>query len=134
MKTIFQELIDKAKEARLKAYAPYSNFKVGSAVLTENGTIFTGCNIENASLGLSICAERVAIFKAIASGCKSIKAIAIICDTKEPCSPCGACRQVMVEFSPEMEVIMVNLQSKTKIVKAKEILPGFFQGRVSKYC
>lgn len=129
MKDIFQELIDKAKEERLKAYAPYSKFKVGSAVLTENNTIFTGCNIENASLGLSICAERVAIFKAISSGYKSIKAIAIICDTEEPCSPCGACRQVMVEFSPEMEVVMVNHQNKIKITKAKELLPGFFKGR-----
>ena len=133
MKDIFQELIKKAKEARSKAYAPYSKFKVGSAVLTENDTIFTGCNIENASLGLSICAERVAIFKAISSGCKILKAIAIICDTEEPCSPCGACRQMMVEFSPEMEVIMVNLQNKTKTAKAKELLPGFFQGRELKH-
>lgn len=133
MEDIFQELINKAKEARLKAYAPYSKFQVGSAVLTENDTIFTGCNIENVSLGLSICAERVAIFKAISSGFKSIKAIAIICDTEEPCSPCGACRQVMVEFSPEMEVIMVNHQNKIKITKAKELLPGFFKGRAIKH-
>ena len=133
MRHIFQELIEKAKEARLKAYAPYSKFKVGSAVLTGNDDIFTGCNIENASFGLSICAERVAIFKAISSGCKIIKAIAIICDTEKPCSPCGACRQVMVEFSPEMEVIMVNLQNQTNIAKAKELLPGYFQGKALKY-
>ena len=132
MEDICQELINRAKEARLKAYAPYSKFQVGSAVLTENDSIFTGCNIENASLGLSICAERVAIFKAISSGCKSIKAIAIICDTEEPCSPCGACRQVMVEFSPDMKVIMVNLENKFKIVKARELLPDFFQGSALK--
>ena len=132
MEDICQELINRAKEARLKAYAPYSKFQVGSAVLTENDSIFTGCNIENVSLGLSICAERVAIFKAISSGCKSIKAIAIICDTEEPCSPCGACRQVMVEFSPDMKVIMVNLENKFKIVKARELLPDFFQGSALK--
>ena len=132
MEDICQELINRAKEARLKAYAPYSKFQVGSAVLTENDSIFTGCNIENVSLGLSICAERVAIFKAISSGCKSIKAIAIICDTEEPCSPCGACRQVMVEFSPDMKVIMVNIENKFKIVKARELLPDFFQGSALK--
>ncbi|HNR65601.1 MAG TPA: cytidine deaminase [Atribacterota bacterium] len=128
MKDIFQKLLDEAKEARLKAYAPYSKFTVGSAVLTEDGTIFTGCNIENVSLGLSICAERVAIFKAVADGYKNIKAIAIIGDTEEPCSPCGACRQVMVEFSPNMDVIMSNLQNKIKIIKAIELLPDAFTG------
>lgn len=132
MSDILQKLINKAKEARLKAYVPYSQFKVGSAILTENGSIFTGCNIENASFGLSICAERVTIFKAVSSGYKDFKAIVIICDMEEPCSPCGACRQVMVEFSPDMEVIMINLENKSKIVKAKELLPDFFQGKALK--
>ncbi|MFZ2330596.1 MAG: cytidine deaminase [Atribacterota bacterium] len=126
MKDIYQKLLDRAKEARLKAYAPYSKFRVGSAVLTDDGTIFTGCNIENVSLGLSICAERVAIFKAVADGYKNIKAIAIIGETKEPCSPCGACRQVMVEFSPNMDVIMSNLKNKIRIIEAIELLPDAF--------
>ncbi|MDD3657026.1 MAG: cytidine deaminase [Atribacterota bacterium] len=128
MKDFFQQLIDRAREARLKAYTPYSQFRVGSAVLTENGTIFTGCNIENASLGITICAERVAIYKAISEGFKNIKAIAIIGDTEDPCPPCGACRQVMMEFAPNMDVIMSNLQNKVKIRKARELLPDAFNG------
>jgi cytidine deaminase len=128
----FQKLINKAEEARLNAYAPYSKFTVGSAVMTKEGAIFTGCNIENDSLGLSICAERVAIYKAVSSGYKSFKALAIIGDTEEPCTPCGACRQVMLEFSPDMEVIMTNLNQKIKITKAKELLPDIFQGEILK--
>ncbi len=124
----FQKLINKAIEARLNSYAPYSKFSVGSALITKDGTIFTGCNIENASLGLSICAERVAIYKAVSSGYKSFKALAIIGDTDDPCTPCGACRQVILEFSPDMEVIMTNLHQKIKITKAKELLPDMFQG------
>ncbi len=129
MKEIYQKLIDQAKEARLKAYVPYSNFAVGSALMTENGTIFSGCNIENVSLGITICAERVTIYKAISNGFKSFKAIAIVGDTEEPCSPCGACRQVMIEFSPNMEVIMTNLQNMIEIVKAKDLLPFAFKGK-----
>jgi len=128
METIFQELIDKAKEARANAYAPYSKFLVGSALITENGKIFTGCNIENVSLGLSICAERVAIFKAVAEGIKDIRAIAVIGDTEEPCTPCGACRQVMMEFAPDMKVVMANLHNKIKIKKARDLLPDAFKG------
>jgi cytidine deaminase len=124
----FQKLINKAIEARLNSYAPYSKFSVGSALITKDGTIFTGCNIENASLGLSICAERVAIYKAVSSGYKNFKALAIIGDTDDPCTPCGACRQVILEFSPDMEVIMTNLHQKIKITKAKELLPDMFQG------
>jgi len=126
MKKYFSELIEKAKKARIKAYAPYSKFVVGSAVMTDDGFIFTGCNIENISFGLSICAERVAIFKAISAGYQKFKAIAIISNTIEPCTPCGACRQVMIEFSPEMDVIMTNLQNETKIEKANKLLPNAF--------
>lgn len=128
METVFQELIDKAKEARANAYAPHSKFLVGSALITENGKIFTGCNIENVSLGLSICAERVAIFKAVAEGIKDIRAIAVIGDTEEPCTPCGACRQVMIEFAPDMKVVMANLHNKIKIKKARDLLPDSFKG------
>jgi len=126
LKKYFSTLIEKAKETRLKAYAPYSKFIVGSAVMTDDGFIFTGCNIENISFGLSICAERVAIFKAISAGYQKFKAIAIVGDTRGPCVPCGACRQVMIEFSPEMDVIMTNLQNEIKIQKAKELLPNAF--------
>jgi len=126
LKKYFIRLIEKAKEARLKAYAPYSKFIVGSAVMTDDGFIFTGCNVENISFGLSICAERVAIFKAISAGYQKFKAIAIVGDTRGPCVPCGACRQVMIEFSPEMDVIMTNLQNEIKIQKAKELLPNAF--------
>jgi len=129
MKNSFRKLIEEAAGARLNAYAPYSEFAVGSAVLTDNGSIFTGCNIENASFGLSICAERVAIFKAISSGSKTFKAIAIVGNTKGSCAPCGACRQVMIEFSPEMDVIMSNLHYDIKIKKVKELLPDAFQSQ-----
>ena len=127
MEKIFQELIDRALKDRENAYAPYSKFQVGAALLTEDEKIYTGCNIENTSLGLSICAERVAIFKAVSDGFRSFKAIAIICDRIVPCAPCGACRQVMMEFSPDMEVIMANLQDKIKIKKVKELLPDVFK-------
>ncbi len=129
MKKNIEELIEKAIESRNKAYAPYSSFKVGAAVLTNDDKIFTGCNIENVSLGLSVCAERVAIFKAISCGYKSFKAIAIICDTEKPCSPCGACRQTMIEFSPEMDVIMCNFQNKAIIKKAKQLVPDAFDNK-----
>ncbi|MBN2394908.1 MAG: cytidine deaminase [Candidatus Atribacteria bacterium] len=127
-KLLISKLIEKAKEARLKAYSPYSKFSVGAAIMTDNGTIFTGCNIENQSLGLSICAERVAIFKAISEGYRKFKALAIVVDTKNPCSPCGACRQVMAEFSVEMDVIMANLQNEIEIRKVKDLIPDVFQG------
>ncbi len=128
MEKFLEELIREATNARLNSYAPYSEFSVGAAVLANNGWIFTGFNIENASLGLSMCAERVAIYRAISAGCRNFKAMAIIGDTKKPCTPCGACRQVMVEFSPEMNVIMTNLNHEIKIMKAKELLPNFFIG------
>jgi cytidine deaminase len=93
-----------AKEVSRHAYSPYSNFRVGAAVLTEQGRIFSGCNVENASYGLAICAERSAIFQAVASGERSVQAVAIYTPTEKPVSPCGACRQVMNEFGPETEV------------------------------
>lgn len=124
---MIEKLIEKAIETRKKAYAPYSEFTVGAAVLTHDGKMFTGCNIENASLGLSICAERVALFKAISQGYTSFKTMVIICDTEKPCAPCGGCRQVMVEFSPEMEIIMMNMHHNRKTVKAKDLLPIAFK-------
>ena len=126
-KTIIKKLIKEAKRAREMAYAPYSKFKVGAAVLADNNNIFTGCNVENVSYGLTICAERIAISKAISEGCKKIKAIAVIADTKEPVSPCGACRQFIMEFNPDTLVIMGTLDRKIYTTIIKELLPYNFK-------
>ena len=126
MKEEYKKLISKAKKVRKKAYTPYSKFQVGAAVLCAGGKIFTGCNIENASFGLAVCAERVAIFKAISEGSTKFDAIAVICDTDKPCSPCGACRQVISEFGEDIPLIMANLKGDIKIKKIKELLPEAF--------
>jgi len=121
------KLIAEAKMAREKAYAPYSNFKVGAAVLTSNGKIFSGCNIENSSYGLSICAERVAIFNAVSSGYREFTKIAVVTDSEPSASPCGACRQVIFEFGDDIEVIMSNLKGDIKIMKIDELLKDGFK-------
>lgn len=126
MKKEYEKLIKEAEKARKKAYTPYSKFKVGAAVLCDDGKIFSGCNIENASFGLSICAERVAFFKAISEGSTKIKAIAVIGNTNKPCSPCGACRQVISEFGEDIPLIMTNLKGDVRIKKIKELLPEAF--------
>lgn len=118
-----RQLIEEAKRVREFAYAPYSKFKVGAAVLCKNGDIFTGCNVENVSLGLSICAERTAIVKAFSEGCREMTHIAIVTDSKVPSSPCGICRQVFYEFNPNLEILLVNLEGKEIIKKAKDLLP-----------
>jgi len=126
VKKEYEKLIKEAEKARKKAYTPYSKFKVGAAVLCDDGKIFSGCNIENASFGLSICAERVAFFKAISEGSTKIKAIAVIGNTNKPCSPCGACRQVISEFGEDIPLIMTNLKGDVRIKKIKELLPEAF--------
>ena len=126
MKKEYEKLIKEAERAKKKAYTPYSKFKVGAAVLCADGKIFTGCNIENASFGLTVCAERVAIFKAISEGSTKFEAIAVIGDTEKPCSPCGACRQVMSEFCEDTPLIMANSKGDVKIKKVKELLPEAF--------
>jgi len=103
-----EELITKAFEAQKYAYVPYSHFVVGAAILTTEGLVYTGCNIENASYGLTVCAERVAVFKAVSSGQQSFKALAVVAGTEEYASPCGACRQVLSEFGRDMKVYMAN--------------------------
>lgn len=118
-------LLEAAKKAREFAYSPYSKFKVGAAVLAKSGSIYTGCNIENASYGLTNCAERTAIFKAIAAGEVNLTALAVVADTKEPVSPCGACRQVIAEFKIN-KIIMGNLQGKMREVTLAELLPFSF--------
>jgi len=121
------KLIAEAKMAREKAYAPYSNFKVGAAVLTSDGKIFTGCNVENSSYGLSICAERIAMFNAVSSGYKEFTEIAVVTDSEPPSSPCGACRQVIFEFGDDIEVIMANLKGDTKKMTINELLKDGFK-------
>jgi cytidine deaminase len=123
---IYQKLIDSATNARNNAYAPYSKFLAGSAVLAGSGNIYTGCNVENASYGLTNCAERTAIFKAISAGEKRITAIAIVADVPEFDAPCGACRQVIYEFGKDIDVIMSNLSGKRKVEKISKLLPYAF--------
>lgn len=121
-----EELMSAAKKAREKAYAPYSNFQVGAALWGSDGQIYSGCNVENASFGLSVCAERVAVFKAVSLGCTSFRAIALVTDGEELVSPCGACRQVLAEFAPEIAVFMGNLEGKIVHTTIKKLLPDFF--------
>lgn len=122
-----QGLLEQARLARQQAYAPYSGFKVGAAVLCANGQIFSGTNIENASLGATVCAERVAIFKAVAAGQRRIIALAVLADTPAPTAPCGLCRQVLQEFAdPDCQIIMANLPGEYQIVTQGELLPLAF--------
>ena len=123
-----EQLIDEAKKARTMAYAPYSQFPVGAALITEDEEIFRGCNIENAAYSLSNCAERTAIFKAFSNGAKRFRAMAIVADTDRPCPPCGACRQEMSELCPEnMKVVLSNMKGDILETTVKELLPGAFK-------
>ena len=118
-------LVELAKKARANAYAPYSGFSVGAAVLAADGRVFSGCNIENASYGLTNCAERTAIFSAVAAGARELVALAVVADGELPCSPCGACRQVIAEFAVG-RIILANLAGKMQIVTKEELLPFAF--------
>ena len=123
-------LVRQARAARKQAYAPYSRFKVGAALLTTSKQVFTGCNVENASYGLCNCAERAALFAAIAAGCKrgQFTHLAVIGNTEEPIAPCGACRQVMLELGgPKLIVIQANLRGRTTVTTAGDLLPGAFR-------
>ncbi|MBW9153009.1 cytidine deaminase [Clostridium estertheticum] len=123
----YEKLVSQALQARKNAYAPYSDFKVGAAVLTDDGKIFTGCNIENASYGATNCAERTAIFKAVSEGYKTIKAIAIVGVQNDYTYPCGICRQVIAEFATDDTKIILGKNDTEYIVKTlDEILPGAF--------
>mgnify|MGYP003295709165 CR=1 FL=1 len=121
-----KELIEKAKEASTRAYAPYSKFHVGAALLTESGKVFQGCNVENVSFGATNCAERTAIFSAVASGERKFKKIVIFVDRKEFTPPCGMCRQVIAEFAPDMEILLANNEDKVLRTTIKELLPMSF--------
>ena len=124
------ELVEAARAARAFARAELSGCKVGAAIETAGGTIVTGCNIENATYGLTICAERVAMFKALSDGHRAFRRIAIVADTKAPASPCGACRQVLWEFGGDLEVVLANLQRETGRYSLAELLPMPFDARL----
>ena len=120
-----QELLNAALSARERAYAPYSKFLVGAAVLAKSGKIYTGCNIENASYGLTVCAERNALFSAVGAGEREFTALCVVGDTEAPIFPCGACRQVMAEFKVPC-IILANLKGDVKEYTLKELLPYGF--------
>jgi len=119
-------LISAAKQARENAHAPYSNFRVGAALRATSGRIFSGCNVENATYGLTVCAERIAIFKAISEGERGFDAIAVVTDTDALTPPCGACRQLIWEFCGDVPVILANLKGKTEIIPMRELFPKPF--------
>ncbi len=124
--TDHDKLIAAARQARENAHAPYSNFRVGAALRAQSGRIYTGCNIENASYGLTLCAERVAIFKAVSEGERGFEAIAVVADTDKLTPPCGACRQIIWEFCGDVEVILANLKGKVERERAAKLLPRAF--------
>ena len=121
-----RELVTEAAKARSRAYAPYSSFAVGAALLGKSGRVYHGCNVENASYGATICAERVALTKAVSEGETEFQAIAVVCDTAEPVPPCGICRQVLAEFSPRMEVIMATLRGECETPRLDVLYPNAF--------
>jgi len=124
-----RELTELARGARLQAFAPFSRFKVGAALRTRAGEVVTGCNIESASYGLTMCAERVAIFKAVSEGLREFDAIAVVADSPRPTAPCGACRQVVWELAGDIWVHIVDLRGRTRTVRMSELLPLPFDAR-----
>lgn len=122
-------LIRAATEARQRAYAPYSQFAVGSALLVESGEIITGCNVENATYGATCCAERTAVFTAVSRGHRSFRALAVATDAPEPAPSCGICLQVLAEFSRDLEVMFVNLNGDKRSFGIRQLLPHAFEMR-----
>jgi len=127
----FAVLLDCACQAREAAYAPYSKFAVGAALLSASGQVFLGCNVENVSYGLTMCAERVAVFSAVAAGVCDFVGLAVVADGPEPVTPCGACRQVLYEFAPDLRVIIANLHGQQKMFHLRELLPAAFDSFAS---
>lgn len=128
MKREYKELAQAAHKAKLNAYSPYSKFRVGAAILTATGEIFTGCNIENSSYGLTICAERVAVFNAVSSGASKFMAIAVVSDDYGYTPPCGACRQVLSDLAGDIDFVMIDSKERSKILKLNSLLPLAFSG------
>lgn len=125
----FEELIEIAKAARLQSVAPFSNFLVGAAVKTEAGKVYIGCNIESASYGLTVCAERVAIWKALSEGERQFSELAIVADTEQLTPPCGTCRQIIHEFCESATIVLANLRGETQTCNIEELLPRAFDAR-----
>lgn len=121
-----EALLEAALRARENAHAPFSNFKVGAAIEDASGRIHTGCNVENATYGLTVCAERLAVFKAISEGARKFRRVAVAADTDVLTPPCGACRQILWEFCGDIELILVNLQGKTERFRLKDLFPRPF--------
>ena len=122
----YAQLLASAKQAAERSYSPYSRFAVGAAVLTEEGKVFTGCNVENVSLGGTICAERTALVKAVSEGHKKFKAIAVYCKKAPGGWPCGICRQFITEFGPDTEVVVEHADGKIESIKIKDLEPHGF--------
>lgn len=119
-------LIGAASRARQHAHAPYSHFRVGAALRANSGRIFTGCNVENSTFGLTLCAERVAVFKALSEGERGFEAVAVVADTERVTPPCGACRQILWEFCPDSEVILSNFRGQIIVRRMSDLLPDAF--------
>ena len=125
-----EALVRAAREARLGAIADFSSFKVGAALETSDGAVITGCNIENASYGLTMCAERVAMFKALSEGHRQFARIVVVADTASPTPPCGACRQILWEFGGDLEIVLANLEHVTAHCQMRDLLPHPFDRRL----
>jgi cytidine deaminase len=123
------DLVHEAKQARMNARAPYSGFKVGAALETRGGKVFTGCNVENSSYGLTVCAERVAIWKALSEGESDFRRMLILTDSQQPAPPCGACRQIIWEYCGDIEVVLANLKGSRTRFRMKKLLPVAFDKR-----
>ncbi len=128
-KTSLQSLIEIAALARLQSVAPFSKFLVGAAVRTEDGKVYTGCNVESASYGLTVCAERVAIWKALSEGEREFTELAVVADTDSLTPPCGTCRQIIWEFCKEATIVLANIRGENETVSIKELLPRAFDAR-----
>ena len=124
---LLKDLLKIAKNAQKNAYAPYSKFKVGAALLCKSGKIYTGCNIENISFGLTVCAERVALFKAVSEGVKDIKIMVLTCSSGERIVPCGACLQAFAEFAPNIDIVSINRKGNVEKKKLKTFLKEPFK-------
>ena len=125
----FQPLIEAAKEARLQSVAPFSGFLVGAAVKTDSGKVYMGCNVESASYGLTVCAERVAIWKALSEGERNFTELAVVADTEVLTPPCGTCRQIIWEFARNATIVFANLHGESETFHMKDLLPRAFDAR-----
>ena len=127
-----EQLIQAATDARMRSVAPFSNFKVGAALQTKAGKVFTGCNIESASYGLTVCAERVAIWKALSEGERDFTDLVVVADTETLTPPCGTCRQIIWEFAKHAKIVLANLRGQREEVSIKDLLPRAFDARFLK--